>query len=422
MSSVLNANIGQLSTDSISPRSTYETLSNFIKITDSVDGLDSFCYIPDPPDTPELRENLDTIKGCRGVVMNGDHVVMKAFPYTDEVSTEYDLDTWFAENGGFDNSRFFRSYEGALIRMFCYNGKWFVTTHRKLNAFKSKWGSRESYGAIFKKALRKQINTNQKLRDSMSTSHESFFDNFVDILDPNKQYTFLVRNTNDNRLVCCGSDIPDLYHVGTFSSGVIDLDDDINVFKPEELRVTDVNNLIDIVNASDPQDNPGIIIFSANHKQLKVSSRLYLDMIHVRGNQPSVRYRYLQIRQNQQYNGMLRTMYPDLVDSFDLYEDLLEMAVNDIHNAYMARFIHREHVRVSQAEYAVVRTAHTWYKEGREIGEKRRVTKQVISDILNEQTPMTLNAIIKKIKYEKLNPSDVNNVVDMIDSMDIDKD
>ena len=46
----------------------------------------------------------------------------------------------------FENFSFFNSYEGTLIRMFNFDDKWYVTTHRKLDAFRSKWAGKTSYG------------------------------------------------------------------------------------------------------------------------------------------------------------------------------------------------------------------------------------------------------------------------------------
>lgn len=424
MSVVLNENIGQMSP---ATRTKYESVPDYIKITDedTAYNLKNYCYVSDPVDSDVLRENLDMIKDCRGVVFHGDEVVMKAFPFTDEVGVQYDLDSWFRDNGGFENCRFFESHEGALIRMFYHSDKWFLTTHRRLNAFKSKWGSFESYGAIFKKALKHQIDTNERLREIMPTQRENFYDNFTDILDKEKQYTFLVRNTPDNRLVCNGAEVPTMYHVGTFKNGVNDLDDDIRVDKPKELTFEDTQHLRNFVESCDPRFNPGIIIFGSRQTQLKVSSRVYLDMIHVRGNQPSVRYRYLQVRLDSQCNGMLRTMYPELVDTFDLYEMLLSTAVEHIHTAYMNRFIHKEHVRVSQAEYAIVRQAHEWFKEGRELGESRKVTKRVIQDILNTQPATTLNAIVKKLKHDEQMLASTDDIVgeltQSVSRMDVDE-
>ncbi len=43
--------------------------------------------------------------------------------------------------------------EGNIKQNFYFNDKWIITTHRKLDAFKSKWGSEKSFGDILKKLL-----------------------------------------------------------------------------------------------------------------------------------------------------------------------------------------------------------------------------------------------------------------------------
>jgi hypothetical protein len=401
-------NIGTTSsTGGNDTRGVFESLSKFIKVTDTDEstGLENFCYMSDPVvSDEEFVANRNLINDCRGVVFDGKNVVMKAFPYTDEQGPDINMaGNWFDNNGGFENCRVFESHEGALIRMFYFKDKWFITTHRKLNAFKSKWGSDESYGASFKNALKHQIETNQELREAISKADTdgNYYDDFKTILDVKKQYMFLVRNTHANRLVCNGSVDPTMYHVGTFEDGKLDLDHDIKVNKPTEFRPETVEAMIDHVNKLNPADTPGVIIFSNDNRQLKVSSAMYLDMLELRGNQPSVKFRYLQIRSDERRRGMIHCLYPEHVSGFEEYEEYLRRAVKNIHTAYMDRFIHKKHVRVSQAEFSVIRVAHDWFMSGRESdGPPCRVTQRVISDILNLQQATTLNQIIKKIKHD----------------------
>jgi len=389
-----------------SSRGVFESLSKFIKVTDKDEstGLENFCYASETPIDEEFNANRDLINECRGVVFDGEKVVMKAFSYTEEQGPDIDMvGKWFDGNDGFENCRFYESHEGALIRMFYFKDKWFLTTHRKLNAFKSKWGSDESYGASFKNALRCQIDRHDELGERIShfyTNGGNYFDAFKCILDKNKQYMFLVRNTHANRLVCNGSVEPTMYHVGTFEEGKLDLDHSIGVNKPTELKFATTEEMMDHVNNVNPAETPGVIIFSNNNKQLKVSNRIYLDLLELRGNQPSIKFRYLQVRMNESSRGMLQCLYPEHVSVFDEYEEYLGRAVRNIHNSYMDRFIHKKHVHVSQAEFAVIRVAHNWFMEGRTNDEPRRVTYGVIGDILNEQQATTLNQIIKKIKHD----------------------
>ena len=62
MSVVTNQNIGHnVSTFS---RAMYESLPDFIKISDTDEdtGLSNFCYVADPPQTPELQANMSMVK------------------------------------------------------------------------------------------------------------------------------------------------------------------------------------------------------------------------------------------------------------------------------------------------------------------------------------------------------------------------
>jgi hypothetical protein len=404
---MIQDNIGARSTDS-PQRKVIEKLTDFIKATDVDEqtGLTNFCYVNDlKQEDEQFQTNKDLIHGCRGVVFDGQKIVMKAFSHTDEY-TQAEMGIVadrFATIGGGDVKngmemcRIYEAHEGALIRMFNFKGTWFTTTHRKLNAFKSKWGGSESYGSIFKNALKHQISVNKELSDSLSDTSGNFFDSFQSGLDPKNQYMFLVRNTNENRLVSIAPDSPTMYHVGTFINGKLDMDVDIKVYKPPSYKFDTVESLQEHLGYVQPAYTPGVIVFCPDNTQFRVSSNVYKNMFDVRGNQPSVKFRYLQVRTDNAYNNTIRVMYPDNVSEFDEYEQFIHEISKKIHTAYMNRFIHKQYVSVPVGEYQVIRIAHGWFLADRE---KRRVTINVIRDIVNEQKATSLNLMIKKHKHD----------------------
>jgi hypothetical protein len=409
MSNMITDNIGASCSADFPTRAVIEKLSEFIKASDvdEVTGLTNFCYANDPKvDSPEFQENKDVIKECRGIVFDGQKVVMRAFSHTDEYSVN-DLQTIVNDkftaigsgdvNNGIGMCKFYEAHEGALIRMFNFKGKWFTTTHRKLNAFKSKWGSSESYGSAFKAALKYQISINEELRNSLNNTTGNFYDAFQSTLDPANQYMFLIRNTNENRLVSTAPENPTMYHVGTFVNGELDMDLDIHVYKPESFQFEKIDDLRIHVESTHPADTSGLIVFCPGNVQFRISSDIYMRMFNIRGNQPSVKFRYLQIRMDQQSNEMLRMMYPDNEVELNEYEQLLHDISKKIHTAYMNRFIHKQYVSVPVGEFQVIRTAHGWFLEDRD---NRRVTFAVIRDIVNEQKPTSLNQMIKKHKHD----------------------
>lgn len=405
-------NIGATSFANSHPsRDVIEKLDNYIKATDTDEatGITNFCYVNEPKtDDEQFKSNVGLIQKCRGIVFDGNEVVMRAFSHNDEFSQSEMpvIEEKITGIGGGDLSeglrlcRFYESHEGALIRMFYHKGKWFTTTHRKLNAFKSKWGCSESYGSTFKNALKYQISINKELASSVEgRPGVNFFDAFQETLDKSNHYMFLVRNTNENRLVSTAPEVPTMYHVGTFVKGELDMDVDIHVRKPLSYTFDTIDSLHEHIATTHPADTSGLVVFCPGNLQFKISSTTYMSMFNVRGNQPSVKFRYLQIRTDKAFNNTIRMMYPDNVPQFDEYEQLLHDIARKIHNAYMKRFIHKEFVSVPTGEFMVIRVAHGWFLADRD---NRRVNFMVIRDILNEQKATSLNMMIKKHKHDML--------------------
>ena len=123
-------------------RTFLESVSEQIRICDADKeyGIDLFCY-KDCDDTSE-----DWVKQCRGVVFKGDELVMRSFPYISEYTPESLPDSYRTDMSIY---KIFPSYEGTLIRMFYVKDKWFISTHRKLDAHKSKWVSAKPFGYLF---------------------------------------------------------------------------------------------------------------------------------------------------------------------------------------------------------------------------------------------------------------------------------
>lgn len=375
-------------------RANIEALSANVRLVDNDEstGLDLFCYIHcDPTDDGLIRQ-------CRGVVFNKDKVVMKAFPYT----VEYSVD----DHGSIDKNiepifgdcSFYDAHEGALIRMFCFDGKWFVSTHRKLNAFRSKWASRDSFGVCFKRALESEIENNVVLRESLPEG-EDVIERFQNILDTEKQYMFLIRNSTDNRIVCTPPERPTLYHVGTFvNQELILTDKSINIPHPVKHDFRNVEEMCRYVNNVDPANLQGVIVFAPGNKQFKVFHREYLELFRARGNEPSIKFRYLQVRMNRKHTNMLYYLYPELTKTFDDYENNIYDIAKGIYNSYVQRFIKKNYVTVPAQEFAVIRECHAWHLENRV---DNRITQNKIIEVLNKQSPTNINQMIRRFRTEQ---------------------
>lgn len=381
-------------------RANIEARSEQIRLsdTDEDNKLDLFCYIKCSD------EDDDFLKQCRGVVFNENTLVMKAFPYTTEYNdSDEQVETTLKD---FKNCTFYEAHEGALIRMFYFNDKWFVSTHRKLNAFKSKWASNDSFGSAFKKALTSELEHNETFKNKMPEG-DNILERFQTLLDKDKQYMFLVLNNEDNRIVCDPPTRPTLFHVGTFVEKELVQTEDVSIPYPKKLTFSNTKELYNFVKDVSYRDLQGVICFAPNNVQIKVLNRDYQDLFRARGNEPSIKYRYLQVRMNRRLTNMLYHLYPNMTKLFDEYENNLYNIASGIYTSYVQRFIKKRYVTVPREEFAVIRECHTWHLADRT---ENRISLNQVIRILNKQSPTQINHMIRRYNSEQLRKIETQNV------------
>ena len=382
-------------------RANIEALGNHVHLVDSDEGskVDMFCYVKCREEDNEL------LKQCRGVVFSGNDLVMKAFPYTSEFN-HTELDEINAALGEFKDWSFYESHEGACVRMFHHAGKWFVSTNRKLNAFRSKWASRESFGTSFKNALTDEEEHNPEFKAGLPEG-ENILERFQSTLDVSKQYMFLIRNTKDNRIVCGAPDRATVYHVGTFVDGVLVMTENVGLPFPTKLTFLNVDELQAHVEKVSYRDLQGVIGFTDKNKQVKILHKYYQDLFRARGNEPSIKFRYLQVRMNSRFADMLYHLYPDMAKTFDEYENILFDIARSIYRAYVQRFIKKRYVTVPREEFAVIRECHSWHLADRT---ENRISLDRVVQMMNQQSPTHLNHMIRRFKLEQTSQKDQTNL------------
>jgi hypothetical protein len=383
-----------------------ESLGNKVRLTDNdIDNnLELYCYIQCGPTDNEL------LRQCRGVVFDKKELVMQAFPYTIEYSVK---DTVLLKSNLdpiFKDCRFYDSHEGALIRMFNYNNKWFISTHRKLNAFNSKWGSKESFGSSFNNALEYEYTHNDALQKAISFGEgNTIMERFQSTLDTSKQYMFLVRHCSEHRIVCNYPENPTMYHVGTFVNRKLVMTECCNIPHPKEYTFSNQDELNDHVSNIDIRYVQGIICFSPNNKQIKVVNSTYQDFFVARGNEPSIKFRYLQIRLDYNMNDMLHKLYPHMISTFNEIENNIYDISKNMYAAYVQRFIKKQFVTVPFEEFAVIKECHKWHETNRITN---RISIEKVISVVNQQLPTKINHMIRhyrieKINYQKTNPTEL---------------
>lgn len=360
---------------------------------DPENDLDLFCY--------KFCDNKSSseVKDCRGIVFNRGRIILRTFPYT----TDFSADNEEEVNKIPLSAKFFMSYEGSLIRIFYFKNKWYVSTHRKLNAFKTKWSYKQTFGDIFYQALYEEFKKNMEFLPNLERDEtkENVFNAFFDALDKDKAHMFLIRSMGENRLVCREPDLPTLYFVGSFLKKTLGWENPLNITTPEELTFSTHSDLIEKVKSLDFLDTQGVIAFCSDNKQIKVMHPTYFRRFELRGNQPSIKFRYLEIRKNEKSIEEYTEMYPEYKPSFDIYENYITLSCNRILNAFTKRYIEDKYVIIPQKEYFVMDIYKDFVR--RNGGLKNREDNILdIKNLLDNQSPPTINHIIKGIINEQM--------------------
>jgi len=362
--------------------------------------LDLFCYVRCS------NQESSSVKACRGAIISEGKVLVQTFGYSPEVNAS-DLQGVKDLVETTDGIRVFEAHEGALLRVFHLRNKWFVSTHRKLDAGRSKWASRQSFGELFQEAINAEYENNPSFSEALSQTNTTggIREQFFSLLNKDKCYCFLVRNTSDNRIVCKPPSRPTLYHVGTFDMGPLASDgssftldnNDPCVTKPNELKFENLEEISTYCQEMNEDEFQGLIVFRGS-QQVKIVNDKYAEYFSIRGNEPSIKYRYLQVRMDSEMTDKLYALYPRFTDTFEQYENVLYCIAKKIYDAYVLRFIKKQYVTVPREEYQVMGACHSWHLEDRS---KNRISQRKVVEKLNEQPATALNKMIRHAQQEE---------------------
>ena len=315
------------------------------------------------------------IKQSRRLVYTDNTPFLKSFGYTPQYTIET-IDVHMQEfiKNNIKTLRFYDSYEGTLIRLFYndINNKWYISTHRKLNAEKSRWGSSETFGDKFKSIIP---------------------ENFYTTLNKDLHYMFLLTPNENNRIVCNTTNL--VLHIGTYDSQFnLTTDYNIGVPRPTEHKFNTYEDfIIHLQTKTDITKIQGLIIHDENTQtNIKIYNEKYYEYYKVRNNVPSIMFRYLQLRNDDNMKNKMHKLYPKHVTRFAEYENALWNIADKLFNCYMNRFVKKIHTTVSPQENVILKTCHGWHLQNKQTN---KMSKEKVMEIMNGFNAEMLNKLIK---------------------------
>ena len=344
------------------------------------------------------RDSPDELKRVRGWVQDTDtgDILFETFPYTEEYNSSEQIPFFSSCDGKavLEDWDVFYSLEGCLLRVFWHKDRWYISTNKKLNAFKSRWASRKSFGDIFRDGL---VHTNG--------GNENVLEALLDQMDKNLVHLFLVRYNHENRVVCSAPrDLGSVCFIGSWDNRTKKLDREwkhpIKVIVP--VPVQEIPTTIgDLANSVDIREYQGVILFH-KHKnlQVKIYSSQYDRLYKLRGNNPNIRFRYLEVRRDPAVRDEFVRLYPLYEDLFLEYENILYQLAKLIRYYYIQRYIKNKYVTLPKEEYILMKKCHDWYLLNRA---ENKINVAKVLEILNKEDTLALYKMIRRFQINQYN-------------------
>lgn len=387
--------------------------------------LSIYHYSKKTTTTPSSSESVDdddddsSLCGYRGTVVD-EHgaIVMRCFPYTEEYvakpSTALDvvelsLGDWLVSP----------SIEGTLLRVFYYKDRWFLSTFRKLDAFKSRWGYRKSFGELFCEALGFETSSPSLPKEE---SYRAFLKELFDReLDRELQYKFLLESNRFTRIVIRPpstegqEDRCRVFFVGHMKGSkfypVMESDEGYGLWlkglpRPELIASFGDRNCVSdyVLNEVDPARYQGLMFYhKQENRQVRIVHPEYQRQASLRGNYSHLIIRYLQLRsqallknpQDVAQFTEFKTLFNDFSPQFEKYENHIQRLAKDLHYIAEKNFLQNYHIQTPPEEFTVIKKAF------QKSTLQNPVSVAMVLDVLNQEAPFRLYQMIQRF-FQKL--------------------
>lgn len=331
--------------------------------------------------------------------------------------------------------RFFEAHEGTLIRVFNVKDKWYTSTNRRLDAFNSKWAAKTTtFGLHFAAAVQECIRSvddddiyegeEMQIEERKKCSRDYLNKIYEENLDKTKKYMFLLEPCDEERIVCCTKS-PRFFNIGVFDKdNNLSLNEEVKLDKfvvpiPKEYVFDNMKDLFNTLESVNIDEIQGFIVIQSeagtDDKHFKILNNRYKYLFNLRGNTPSIRFRFIELANNKE------TARSPMIDdfcklySFDptpLENYIWNRVVEDLFQKYLNKYIKKiPDCTTTMKQDKMLQIIHLNYLKSMSMY-SRRTDRPRIMDILSFQKPSDLNQLIGE--YEKKDKEMKNAVIEKV--------
>ena len=271
--------------------------------------------------------------------------------------------------------------DGTIIRLYNYNNMWVTATKKCIDAKFSFWSNTKTFNDMF---------------------WEVFSHNNMDLsaLDKNCTYIFVLLHLENlmvvkhtqNELVYLGN-VNNVTHVTNDATdlGLFSVNPYIKL--PEKVNLT--KDELDDFNAINTRYfNPtkrGIIIKYNNNKIYKFDFNEFTFMQKIRGNEPLIRNRYLELLSDPESLNILVSYYQEHAFTFSMVHHNLIVICNEIYKLYRETHVkHAYKIEEDHLYYKTIKQLHGQYKKT-----NKPITKDDVFSKLQTYNSFILKKLLK---------------------------
>lgn len=315
----------------------------------------------------------DSTKHIKGIIIDTvkEKIICRSFCQTQDVEFQSQEVKDFLEKGDVIATN---AFEGTIIRVFWneYDNLWFISTHRRINGRNSRWAGR-AFGVIF----------------------DEIFGYDYSMLDKSMTYVFLM-SCEDNKIVCrVDKNVIRLVDAYKNDERIYPLPTigHPSILYPMYLDIKTFEDLCKNISSLDWRTTTGIFLLDKqNNNTLKVNSPKYMFYRDIRGNEPSLRFRYLQLRNFPTEKQILIDLFPIESDIFRKTEEEIFHLVYILTQLYIDRYISKHFNFLDQKIHLFL----VFVRNNFDINLK--VSDNISKHISEIQNTSELNELLKKIK------------------------
>jgi hypothetical protein len=318
----------------------------------------------------ESNEFKSAIVHCVGTILNKttNQIMCYGFPKTEQLKV--------SDESPFSGSITASDYiDGTLLKAFFDGSTWRLCTNGVINAYESYWISNKSFGELFDECLASNLS-------SLS-------------LDQTCSYQFILKHPSVH---LNSSDVPILYHVGTFSNTELQYVDkkidNPNVLTPSTYTFNTYSEVLETMNST--KDCRGYIMYSnvTQYPRYKLLEEKYQNLRELIGNTPNMYLRYLECKA-EGTSDMLLKNFPKLRYHSAWVDKSLGVISKAVLQSYVEKFILKnKELPINFYYRPIVYDLHGNYMKT-----QQKVTYMTVYNLLSTYHPKRLNFILNGLKF-----------------------